>query len=108
MLGTDRDELQRLRGDRCGRVWLTRGQQADPKVAIKLRDRCRACSTAERTATNIVIAPIARVHRAAPHAPCSLLLLPLLPARDARSRDARSRDARSRDARSRACAPFRL
>ena len=32
--------------------------------------RCRACSTAERTATNMVIAPIARVHRA-PHAPRS-------------------------------------
>ena len=48
--------------------------------------RCRACSTPERTATNIVIAPIARVHRAAPHTPapraprssclCSLLLAP--------------------------------
>ena len=35
--------------------------------------RCRACSTPERTAINIVIAPIARAHRAAPHtpAPCS-------------------------------------
>ena len=36
--------------------------------------QCRACSTAERTATNIVIAPIARVHRAAP---CSLHLCSL-------------------------------
>ena len=49
-----------------------------------LLTRCRACSTAERTATNIVIAPIARAHHAAPHtpAPCSplalLLLLPML------------------------------
>ena len=33
--------------------------------------RCRACSTAERTATNIVIAPIARA------APCSLHLCSL-------------------------------
>ena len=39
MSGTDRDELQRLRGDRCGRVWLTRGQQANPEVAIKPRDQ---------------------------------------------------------------------
>ena len=56
--------------------------------------RCRACSTAECTATNIVIAPIARACIAllltlllpapAP-APCSLLLLPLLPAHAARS-----------------------
>ena len=39
-------------------------------------DRCRACSTAECTATNI-LAPIACAHHAAPHtpAPCSLLLL---------------------------------
>ena len=53
------------------------------------RERCRACSTAERTATNIVIAPIARAHRAAPHtpAPCScsscsplLILMLVLPA----------------------------
>ena len=101
----------------------------------KVPGRCRACSTAERTATNIVQAPIARAHRT-PRAPlllllcscsscssapapvllllvllvllrscssrscplcscslcsCSLLLLPLLPARAARSR---------------ACAPF--
>ena len=35
--------------------------------------RCRACSTAERTATNIVIAPIAH---AAPCSHCSLLTLP--------------------------------
>ena len=54
--------------------------------------QCRACSTAERTATNIIQAPIARAHRA-PHAPrssrlCSLLLLPLLPACAARSRAA--------------------
>ena len=48
----------------------------------KVPGRCRACSTAERTATNIVIAPIARVHCAAPHTPapcscshCSLLAL---------------------------------
>ena len=36
--------------------------------------RCRACSTAERTATNIVIAPIVCTHRAAPRScapPCS-------------------------------------
>ena len=39
--------------------------------------RCRACSTAERTATNIVQAPIARAHRA-PHAPHSSLTLPAL------------------------------
>ena len=52
----------------------------------KVPGRCRACSTAERTATNIIQAPIARVHRA-PCAPCSSrlcspLLLPslLLPA----------------------------
>ena len=32
--------------------------------------RCRACSTAERTATNIVIAPIACAHRAAPCSSC--------------------------------------
>ena len=63
---------------------------------LPLHVRCRACSTAERTATNIVIAPIARAHRAAPHTPapcscsCSLLLLLLLPARAARSRAARS------------------
>ena len=38
---------------------------------------CRACSTAERTATNIVLAPIARAHCAAP---APLLLTLLLPA----------------------------
>ena len=49
--------------------------------------RCRACSTPERTATNIVIAPIACAHRAAPHTPapcscssCSPLLMLVLPA----------------------------
>ena len=52
--------------------------------------RCRACSTAERTATNIIQAPIARAHRT-PRAPrsshlCSLLLLPLLAARCSLSR----------------------
>ena len=44
--------------------------------------QCRACSTAEHTATNIIQALIARTHHA-PHAPhssclCSLLLLPSL------------------------------
>ena len=39
MSGTNGDELQRLGGDRYGRVWLTSGQQADSEVAIKLRDR---------------------------------------------------------------------
>ena len=44
--------------------------------------RCRACSTAERTATNIIQAPIACAHHT-PRAPrsshlCSPLLLPLL------------------------------
>ena len=40
--------------------------------------RCRACSTAEHTATNIVQAPIVRAHRA-PRAPCSSCLCsPLL------------------------------
>ena len=44
--------------------------------------RCRACSTAERTATNIVIAPIARAHHTAPCSSrlCSLLLTLVLPA----------------------------
>ena len=46
--------------------------------------RCRACSTAERTATNIIQAPIARAHHA-PCAPrssrlCSPLLTLVLPA----------------------------
>ena len=43
---------------------------------------CRACSTAERTATNIVIAPIARAHHTAPCSSrlCSLLLTLVLPA----------------------------
>ena len=51
------------------------------------RTCCRACSTPERTAINIVIAPIARAHRAAPHTPapcscssCSLLLMLVLSA----------------------------
>ena len=39
MSGTNGDELQWLGGDRCGRVWLTRGQQADSEVAMKPRDR---------------------------------------------------------------------
>ena len=39
MSGTNGDELQRLGGDRYGRVWLTSGQQADSEVAIKPRDR---------------------------------------------------------------------
>ena len=39
----------------------------------KVPGRCRACSTAECTATNIVQAPIARAHRA-PRAPLLLLL----------------------------------
>ena len=38
-------------------------------------DWCRACSTAECTATNI-LAPIAHAHRAASHTPCSLLPAP--------------------------------
>ena len=61
----------------------------------KVPGRCRACSTAECTATNIVIAPIAHAHRTAPHS-CSLLLL-LLPASapTARSHAAHSRAARS-------------
>ena len=52
--------------------------------------RCRACSTAEHTATNIVIAPIVCTHRAAPCssclcssapcAPCSLCSLLFTPA----------------------------
>ena len=56
--------------------------------------RCRACSTAECTATNIVQAPIARAHRA-PRAPrSSCLCSPLLaPAPTARSHAARSRAA---------------
>ena len=49
------------------------------KVVVAFQHRrCKACSTAERTATNIVQAPIARAHRA-PHAPCSSCLCsPLL------------------------------
>ena len=48
--------------------------------ASKQATRCRACSTAERTATDIVQAPIAHAHRA-PRAPrssclCSPLLAP--------------------------------
>ena len=39
MSDTNRDELQGLRGDQCGLVWLTRGQQADSEVAIKPRDQ---------------------------------------------------------------------
>ena len=57
-------------------------------------DRCRACSTAERTATNIVLAPIVRASRcsSAPYAraprssrSCSLLLTLVLPAPHARA-----------------------
>ena len=70
------------------RAWLTIGRSS--------LVRCRACSTAERTATNIVLAPIARAHRAAPapaphaHAPCSScscspLLTLMLPAPHARA-----------------------
>ena len=65
--------------------------QTSPVFFVPKKDgkkRCRACSTAERTATNIVIAPIARAHRAAPHTPapcsCSCSLLPApAPARTA-------------------------
>ena len=51
---------------------------------LSLSSRCRACSTTERTATNIVQAPIAHAHCAprAPHSSClcSLLLAPALTA----------------------------
>ena len=76
------------------------------KIVLGMQCQCpwgryRACSTAERTATNIVIAPIACAHRTAPCScslcscssclcsplltrapcsPCSSLVLPALPA----------------------------
>ena len=82
-------------------VWVIAGDKKGHQAHLVALGRCRACSTAERTATNIVQAPIARAHRApraplllllcscscssrscapAPHAPVLLLLTLLLPA----------------------------
>ena len=93
------------------------GDQVFVKAKYFRSTRCRACSTAERTATNIVIAPIACVRIAlllTLPAPCSLLLLPLLALAlpTPHSRSLRSCSLLllpllpARDARSCACAPF--